>query len=480
MKNSFFKKTAALVMAVLMAVTMVPAMPAMRTLAAEQTQNTIMKGIFDKLVENKAYKELQAAYGEKAALTEEYKVQEDGSEAIILTLTPSPENMEIYGGVMTATYTLDKDNFICFKSSDGDYFSIMLFGYIMEALCEYYGMEVDLVSGYFYAIPAKEDDPNTHEATYCTVKVEGASQENIIIKLYAGAKWDEAEVKKLLDEVWFSEERIQKENFPEPLKESGSLYGSLNLGKFKGFYDGNKYDFTLTLAEYVKFDERGYQSIINLVKALAPEGVETFDYTGGPEAGKGVWTVKKLEDEAVPEEFQSLVGRYEMLQVRFASPYIEFWDEDLAAGDFRFLTVQNTEGSVKKWSSSNKKIVSVNKEGEITALKKGTATITATLDDGTRLTCKIKVKNSPTIKVGGKKFVSSKTYTVKKGKTLKVTIKGKAFSVKNKYASTKSKVAKVTSKKDEETVKIKGLKKGKATVSITVNGVVFKVKVKVV
>ena len=51
-------------------------------------------------------------------------------------------------------------------------------------------------------------------------------------------------------------------------------------------------------------------------------------------------------------------------------------------------------------------------------------------------------------------------------------------SLRNKYTSTK--VAKVTSKKSAQTVKIKGLKKGMAKVTIKVNGVSFKIKVKVV
>jgi hypothetical protein len=106
--------------------------------------------------------------------------------------------------------------------------------------------------------------------------------------------------------------------------------------------------------------------------------------------------------------------------------------------------------------------------------------VTAVLSDGTRLTGKVKVTSSPYIKVSGKKLVASKTYKIKCNKTLKVSLKGKAFSVKNKYKSTKKSVARVISGKDENILKIRGYKKGTAKVSITCNGVTFKIKVKVV
>lgn len=80
---------------------------------------------------------------------------------------------------------------------------------------------------------------------------------------------------------------------------------------------------------------------------------------------------------------------------------------------------------------------------------------------------------------GGNAYKSSKTYSVNKGKTLTVKITGKASAVKNKYSSSKSKIAKVISKDSAATAKIKGLKKGSAKVTIKVNGVAFKIKVKV-
>ena len=149
----------------------------------------------------------------------------------------------------------------------------------------------------------------------------------------------------------------------------------------------------------------------------------------------------------------------------------------LKAGKTKTLKV--TGATVKSWATSKKTVATVTKSGKVTALTKGSATITATLNDGTKLTCKITVSSNPTLKIGSKAYKSSTTYTVKKGKTLTVTITGKASSVKNVYSTTKKTIAKVTSKATATKVKIKGLKKGSATVTIKVNGKAFKIKVKV-
>lgn len=138
-------------------------------------------------------------------------------------------------------------------------------------------------------------------------------------------------------------------------------------------------------------------------------------------------------------------------------------------------------GRVKGSSAkiSNKKIVKLSKDknGEyiFTGLKKGTAKVTFTPKKGKQYSVKIIVKTSP--KFTNKKGKKISSVTVKKGKTVKVFVKGKAKEVNNKYKNTKK--AKIISKKSASTLKIKGLKKGKTTLSVTVNGVKLNLKVKV-
>ena len=140
----------------------------------------------------------------------------------------------------------------------------------------------------------------------------------------------------------------------------------------------------------------------------------------------------------------------------------------LKSGTSQIFRVNN--GKAKTWTTSNKNVATV-KNGKITALNKGTVTITATLTTGKKLTCKVTVTTAPKL--------SKTTVKVKKGGTAVVKLDGKVSSINNKYTNTK--VAKITSKANATTLKIKGLKKGTTTLKIRVNGVKtmnLKVKVK--
>lgn len=149
------------------------------------------------------------------------------------------------------------------------------------------------------------------------------------------------------------------------------------------------------------------------------------------------------------------------------------------AGKVVNIKLSNLNNIKPKYSSGKKSVATVNSKGRITCRTKGTATITVTLNK-IKVKYKIKVTTNPSIKIAGKTFKANKTYSVKKGSCLTVKIKGKAKTYKNAYASTNKKVAKIVSKKTLRTIKIKALKKGKATVTLKINGAKkFKIKVKV-
>lgn len=81
------------------------------------------------------------------------------------------------------------------------------------------------------------------------------------------------------------------------------------------------------------------------------------------------------------------------------------------------LKLKVTGGSGKiTWSSKNKKIVTVSKDGLVTAKKKGNCTITAKCGNK-KLTCKIKVKALP------KNYATVNGKKVKVGGTVKITYK---------------------------------------------------------
>lgn len=117
------------------------------------------------------------------------------------------------------------------------------------------------------------------------------------------------------------------------------------------------------------------------------------------------------------------------------------------------LSTVNASGKVK-WSSSNKKVAVVDKNGKVTGKKAGSATITATLSNGSKATCKVSVKNNefkaPKLTISeanfgnayisiykaaySKKgdltisasFLNNRGYKMTRINTLKITVKNKA------------------------------------------------------
>lgn len=132
-------------------------------------------------------------------------------------------------------------------------------------------------------------------------------------------------------------------------------------------------------------------------------------------------------------------------------------------------TLKVTNAKVKAWSTSNKKIATV-KNGKVVALNKGNVSITATLTNGKKLTCKVAVTTAPKL--------SKNTLNIKKGKTATVKLTGKVANINNKYFN--SKVAKIVSKSNATVIKVKALKKGTTTLKVKVNGVkILNLKIKV-
>ncbi len=127
------------------------------------------------------------------------------------------------------------------------------------------------------------------------------------------------------------------------------------------------------------------------------------------------------------------------------------------------------------WTSSNKKIATVNSKGKISTKKAGTVTITAKTANGKTATVKIKV-----VLPDAKKVVLSKKGTVKltagKTLTLKATVTPKLASQKVTWTSSNKKIATVSS-----SGKVTAKKIGSVTITAkTANGKKASVKIKVV
>ena len=129
----------------------------------------------------------------------------------------------------------------------------------------------------------------------------------------------------------------------------------------------------------------------------------------------------------------------------------------LGKGEKFTLKVNGTKKKATWSASSNGVMV---KNGKLTAKKAGKKAVTITAKvDGVSLTCKVTVKNAPK-----KISLNAKSKTLKKGKTFKIKVKFPKNTASNKltYKSSNRKVAKV-----DTTGKVKAVKKGKATITVT-------------
>ena len=130
------------------------------------------------------------------------------------------------------------------------------------------------------------------------------------------------------------------------------------------------------------------------------------------------------------------------------------------------LTVSNKNGKTPKFKSSNSSVAKVGSKGVVTALKRGFAKITATVGKS-KLNFTIKVTSSPKL--------SKTSVIVRKGKTTAVRIVGKAPNTANSYSRTK--YARISSRRSAARLRIVGLRKGRTTLRVRVNGVLLKLRV---
>ncbi|MEE3439348.1 MULTISPECIES: Ig-like domain-containing protein [Ruminococcus] len=119
-------------------------------------------------------------------------------------------------------------------------------------------------------------------------------------------------------------------------------------------------------------------------------------------------------------------------------------------------TPTNADDKSVKWESSNTLVATVNAVGKILAKKKGSCTVTATTNDGTKLTtaCKVTVKKQTVTKVA----LSKKSVALNRGKklTLKATCTPTNAYNKKVTWSTNNKNVAVVNSKGKVTAKRKG------------------------
>lgn len=173
--------------------------------------------------------------------------------------------------------------------------------------------------------------------------------------------------------------------------------------------------------------------------------------------------VKGIKAGTVTITATTSTGLKTTCKVTVKAPSVKFAKSSAVVYTGKTATVKATLAGVSSvtYKSSNTKIATVNsKTGTVKGIKAGTVTITAT-SGKLKATYKLTVKN-PTF------TLTKSSATIAKGKT--TTIKSKAAPAsKVTYISSNKKVATVTGKGV-----VKGISKGKATITVKCNGITKK------
>mgnify|MGYP000342822789 CR=1 FL=1 len=202
------------------------------------------------------------------------------------------------------------------------------------------------------------------------------------------------------------------------------------------------------------------------LKTTSNDAAKTVTYTTSNNAVATVSStgvVKGIKAGTVTITATTSTGLKTTCKVTVKAPSVKFAKSSAVVYTGKTATVKATLAGVSSvtYKSSNTKIATVNsKTGTVKGIKAGTVTITAT-SGKLKATYKLTVKN-PTF------TLTKSSATIAKGKT--TTIRSKATPVSTvTYTSSNKKVATVTGKGV-----VKGISKGKATITVKCNGITKK------
>ena len=163
-------------------------------------------------------------------------------------------------------------------------------------------------------------------------------------------------------------------------------------------------------------------------------------------------------------------------KITVLSPYLSSENETLNAGETKKINVNCGANQNINYVSNDTSIVTVDNNGNITALRKGTTTITITVDN-TVLILNITVNNDPTLNISKKTIyagnsfnlkvvglVGNATFTSSNSKVATVNAKGVVRAKKPGYA-----YITVTTKDSKKTARCKVTVKAQKATKVTVN-----------
>ena len=218
-----------------------------------------------------------------------------GEDSITITVTGN-EYME-------GSWSFVKDgDYLTLTVGSGDYGGIGLTVYLLKAVGNVYGMNGALLNAYISGLNALGMD-----SPYFVMEYDEA-QMTTTYKIYIAGPFDMKE----LDEMVLTEDVLNLYGY-DPLTENEYTSRSVALGKIYMMVNGNKSGVTMLVAEYGELDDLAYQGMINVVKALQPDGWEAFtaEYTELTNADTEIYNVVlNADDAAVLEIMDEILPEY--------------------------------------------------------------------------------------------------------------------------------------------------------------------------
>lgn len=213
----------------------------------DDTDNSLMQGIYDKLVAaDSGYSQWKADFN-----TTTFEEKLDGEK-----ITISAKGEEGLDGEYVFTH--DGDYITYTPKNNEDYAGYSVFLYIRNAVADYYGMNNVLMNGYSAGLSNLGI-----EDKYFIIDFN-----NLIFKVYVAEKWDMKE----LDEMFIDEKALE---YTTPFTEDYvSKY--VNCGKITVAAFGTADKFDMIVGEYGENTELTYKSIMNTMEKLQPKDLTLF------------------------------------------------------------------------------------------------------------------------------------------------------------------------------------------------------------
>lgn len=224
--------------------------------ANAESQAEILRSVYDIYTDDDSeyseYKELLQGYYDDVTFEEELS-----DEKITITIN-ADDNEYVESG--TWEFVQDGD-YLTYKGKDDDITGIQLYDFLTKAVGEALGEDPVLFPSYIYGLRLGKADNNYISET--------SESDGTLFKIYDAGAYDMSDI----DDMYITEE-IAKENISEPSGDDS--FTSIPIGKIRFVAHGLKDNMSVAIGEYGENTKKSYDSLVNALNVLKPEGYEAF------------------------------------------------------------------------------------------------------------------------------------------------------------------------------------------------------------